>query len=264
MSYEHLLFDVRDHVATITLNRPEVMNALNRQMYADLTDAAHTCDRDPDVRVVLVTGAGRAFCSGDDVRQLMLGEGEVERRKLAPPARPVITPAAEALFRLSKPSIALVNGAAVGWGCDLALLCDFRIASSVARFGEIFVKRGLVADLGGTYRLPQIVGVTKALELLYTGDIIDAREALRIGLVSSVAEPDELLAAGRSFAERIAANPPLAVQYAKEAVRTGLQPPLEAMAVFTARAYQTLFATEDHAEGARAFVEKREPKFTGR
>ena len=264
MEYEAILWDVQDHVATITLNRPEVMNALNRRAYAELQDAAERAGRDGDVRVVLLTGAGRAFCSGDDVRQLMLDQGEQERRRLAPPARPAITPAAEAVLRLSKPSIALVNGPAVGWGCDLALLCDFRIASRTARFGELFVKRGLIADVGGTYRLPLIVGLTKALELLFTGAIIDADEALRIGLVGRVVEPEDLLAEGRAFSATIAANPPLAVQYAKEAVRVGLQPPLDAIAAFTARAYQTLFATEDHAEGARAFIEKREPRFVGR
>src|SRR6185437_3190924 len=156
------------------LNRPEVMNALNHRAYAELQDAVERAGREPDVRVVLITGAGRAFCSGDDVRQLMLDEGEQQRRQQAPPARPVITPAAEAILRLSKPTIALINGAAVGWGCDLALLCDFRIAARNARIGEIFVKRGLIADVGGSYRLPQIVGLTKALELLFTGDILDA------------------------------------------------------------------------------------------
>jgi len=264
MEYETLLWSLDEHIATITLNRPEVMNALNRRMYAELQDAVERAQHDPEVRVLMITGAGRAFCSGDDVRQLMLDEGEKERRRQPPPARPSITPAAEALLRLSKPSIALVNGAAVGWGCDLALLCDFRIASRAARFGELFVKRGLIADVGGTYRLPLIVGLTKALELLFTGDIIDAEEALRIGLVDRVVEPEELLPAGRGFAAKIAANPPLAVQYAKEAVRTGLNAPLDAIATFTARAYQVLFATEDHAEGARAFIEKREPRFVGR
>jgi enoyl-CoA hydratase/carnithine racemase len=264
VEYETILWSVDEHIATITLNRPEVMNALNRRAYAELQDAVERAGRESDVRVVLITGAGRAFCSGDDVRQLMLDEGEQQRRKQAPPARPVITPAAEAILRLSKPTIALINGAAVGWGCDLALLCDFRIAARNARIGEIFVKRGLIADVGGSYRLPQIVGLTKALELLFTGDIIGADEAQRIGLVGSVVEPEDLLAAGHAFAARIAANPPLAVQYVKEAVRTGLQPPLEAIAAFTARAYQVLFATEDHAEGARAFIEKREPHFSGR
>lgn len=262
--YDTVLYELEEHVATITLSRPEVMNALNRRAYAELEAAFHRAHADPEVRCVILTGAGRAFCSGDDVREIMLGEERDETIARLREVRPRPTPAAVAVLECDKPVIAAVNGPAVGWGMDLTLFCDIRIASTAARFGELFIKRGLVADLGGLWRLPAIVGPSKAAELLFTGDIIDAAEAERIGLVSKVVPPEQLLPEARALAKKIASNPPIAMRYMKEGLRRSRHARMEEMGEFIGNALAYLFTTEDHKEGARAFIEKREPVFRGR
>ncbi len=259
-----LIYEVEDHVATVTLNRPEAMNALTRSLYAQLEQAFRDAHRDPEVRCVIVTGAGRAFCSGDDVKQIMLGEQRDETTQRLRDVRPRPTPAAAAILECDKPVIAAVNGPAVGWGMDLALFCDIRIASESAKFGELFIKRGLVSDLGGLWRLPAVVGPSKAAELLFTGDVIDAQEALRIGLVSQVAPPEGLLPAARTMASKIAANPPIAMRYMKEGLRRSRNASMEEMGAYVGSSLAYLFTTEDHREGALSFVERREPVFKGR
>ncbi|PWB44895.1 MAG: enoyl-CoA hydratase [Dehalococcoidia bacterium] len=256
--------ELDNHVATITLNRPEVMNALNREMYAELEQAFRDAHRDPEVRCVVLTGAGRAFCSGDDVKQIMLGEQRDETVTRLREARPRPTPAAAAVLECDKPVIAAVNGPAVGWGMDLTLFCDIRIASENAKFGELFIKRGLVADIGGLWRLPRVVGPSKAAELLFTGDVIDAREAERIGLVSRVVPPDELRTAAMEIARKIAANPPIAMRYMKEGLRKSVHASMQEMGEYVGSSLAYLFTTEDHKEGAMSFVERREPVFRGR
>jgi enoyl-CoA hydratase/carnithine racemase len=263
MDYEEIRYELDDHIATITLNRPEAMNALTHRTYAELTGALQYSANEPEVRCIVITGEGRAFCSGDDVKQIMLAPKE-ERPFQTPVVKAKVTGAAETLLTINKPVIAAVNGPAVGWGMDLTLMCDIRIASERAKFGELFIKRGLVADLGGTYRLPLVVGLAKAYELLFTGDVIDAHEAERIGLVTKTVPHDDLMPAVMELATKIAKNPPIAMQFMKEAVRKGLDVHLEAMGEFTGYAYSILFKTEDHLEGARSFVEKREPVFHGR
>jgi len=259
-----LQYDVQDHIATVTLSRPEVKNALNRELYGRLEQAFRDAHRDADVRCVIVTGAGSAFCSGDDVREIMLAEPKSDTASRAREPRPKPTPAALAILECDKPVIAAVNGAAVGWGMDLTLFCDIRIASERARFGELFIKRGLVSDIGGLWRLPQIVGPSKAAELLFTGDIIDAREAERIGLVSRVVPDDELMAAATELARKIAANPPIAMRYLKQGLRMSTFGDVEQLGAYVANSLAYLFTTEDHREGALSFVEKREPVFKGR
>jgi enoyl-CoA hydratase/carnithine racemase len=261
---EFISYELRDHVATITLNRPEVMNALNREMYAELEQAFRDAHRDPEVRCVILTGAGRAFCSGDDVKQIMLGEQRDATVTRLRDVRPRPTPAAAAVLECDKPVIAAVNGPAVGWGMDLTLLCDIRIASENAKFGELFIKRGLVSDVGGLWRLPRIVGPAKAAELLFTGDVIDAREAERIGLVSRVVTSDQLMPAALEMARKIAANPPIAMRYMKEGLRRSVHASVEEMGEYVGNALAYLFTTEDHKEGALSFVERREPVFRGR
>jgi enoyl-CoA hydratase/carnithine racemase len=263
MNYENLEYDLQDHILTVTLNRPEAMNALTRQLYAELEDAFRQAHRDPEVRCVILTGAGRAFCAGDDVKQIMLGERD-NREVRQRPASPPPTPAAAAILECDKPVIAAVNGAAVGWGMDMALMCDMRIASDRAKFGELFIKRGLVADLGGLWRLPQVVGQSKAAELLFTGDIIEADEAERIGLVSKVVPADSLLDEARALAQKIAANPPIAMRFMKEGLRKSTYGDKEALSEYIHNSLTYLFSTEDHLEGAMSFVEKREPVFRGR
>lgn len=257
-------YDLTDHIATITLNRPEAMNALTRSLYAELEQAFRNAHRDPGVYCVILTGAGRAFCSGDDVKQIMLGEQRDETLTRLRDVRPRPTPAAAAVLECDKPVIAAVNGPAVGWGMDLALFCDIRIASDRAKFGELFIKRGLVSDLGGLWRLPRVVGPSKAAELLFTGDVIEAPEAERIGLVSRVVPHDELMPAALEMARKIAANPPIAMRYMKEGLRKSVHADMEEMGAYVGGSLAYLFTTEDHREGALSFVERREPVFKGR
>ncbi len=261
---EFIEYAVANHVCTITLNRPEVMNALNRQMYAELEQSFRDANRDPEVRCVVLTGNGRSFCSGDDVRQIMLGGERDQTVTRLRDAAPKPTPAAAAVLECDKPVIVAVNGAAVGWGMDLTLFGDIRIASEAAKFGELFIKRGLVADIGGLWRLPRVVGPSKAAELLFTGDIISAQEAERIGLVSKVVPAGELMSAAMEMASKIAANPPIALRYMKEGLRRSVHGSMAEMGEYVGNSLAYLFTTEDHKEGALSFVERREPVFKGK
>jgi enoyl-CoA hydratase/carnithine racemase len=257
------LYEVADHICTITLNRPERRNALNPAAYAEIEAAFRAASADPDVRCVVVTGADPAFCSGEDVKEMMTGEGGGAAARPVR-VRPEPTPAAMAALDCEKPVIAAVNGAAVGWGMELALFADIRIASERARFAELFIKRGLICDVGGLLRLPAIVGPAKAAELLFTGDPFDATEAGRIGLVSQVVTHEALMATAMAMAARIAANSPLALRYMKEGLRrTAYGDPRE-VGGWAIEVIMRLFQTEDHREGVRSFLEKREPVFTGR
>ncbi|HEY0647956.1 enoyl-CoA hydratase/isomerase family protein [Phenylobacterium sp.] len=261
-AFEHTRVTLEDHVATITLNRPHRRNALNYPAYDELEQSLRAAAADPDVRCVIITGADPAFCSGDDVGEIMAGPKPVSRAPMPVTFQP--TPAAMAALECDKPLIAAVNGAAVGWGMELALFADIRIASEKAKFGELFVKRGLVCDVGGFYRLPAIVGPAKAAELLYTGDVIDAAEALRIGLVTQVTAHDDLLPQARALAGRIAANPPLAVRHLKAGLsRYAYGDPRE-IGAWAIEKIRLLMQTEDHKEGVASFLEKRPPVFQGR
>ena len=261
--FEHVRCTLSDHVATIVLNRPERRNALNYKAYDELEQAFRLAAADEDVRCVIVTGADPAFCSGDDVGEIMAGPKAVAKR-----AQPIVTyqatPAAIAALECDKPVIAAVNGAAVGWGMELALFADIRIASEKAKFGELFVKRGLVCDVGGFYRLPAVVGPAKAAELLFTGDIFDAAEALRIGLVTEVAPHDQLMVRARALADRIAVNPPLAVRYLKAGLNRSAYGDPREIGAWAIEKIRLLMQTEDHREGVASFMEKRPAEFTGR
>jgi enoyl-CoA hydratase/carnithine racemase len=264
MAYTEIIYTVEDMVGTITLNRPERMNALTRTTYQEAEEAIREADADEGVRAVIITGAGRGFCSGDDVKEMAGAPSPEELAKIKIPSKAKPTPLAEALLTFDKPLIAAVNGAAVGWGMDLALMCDIRLASEKAKFGEVYVLRGLVADIAGWLLLPQIVGLSKAYELLLTGDVIDAQEAERIGLVSKTLPHDELMPVAEAMAKKIAANPPVAVRMTKEAVRRGLDYNLGALGEYHSYALKTLFATEDFKEGSTAVLERRQPTFKGR
>jgi enoyl-CoA hydratase/carnithine racemase len=258
MAYSELTYRVEGHVGVITLNRPEARNALTHTMYRELEDAVRTAA----VRCLVLTGADPAFCSGDDVKEVMAPAGSGLAAELQ--AEPRLTPAAEALLGTNVPTVAAVNGAAVGWGMELALMADLRVASERARFGELFVKRGLCCDVAGIGRLAQLVGRETAAELLFTGRIIDAAEASDIRLVSRVVRHDELMATALALAGDIAGNPPLAVQRLKQGLRTALDPDWHELGRWVSASLGELFQTEDHREGVASFLEKREPHYVGR
>ena len=244
-------------VDVVTIDRPEVRNALRWETYAELEAAVRTST----ARCLVITGTDPAFCSGDDVRAVM-GGGDSDRAPVA--VAPRLTPAAEALLHTDIPVIAAVNGAAVGWGMELALMADLRVASARAKFGELFVLRGLCTDVAGIGRLATLVGRERAAELLFTGDVIDATEAHRIGLVGRVVDHDDLLPTALELAHRIASRPPLAVRKLKEGLRRALDPDWDALGTWVSTTLTELFRTDDHREGVRAFLEKREPRYTGR
>ena len=253
---EDVKYTVEGHVGVVTLDRPEVRNALRWQSYRELEEAV----RQTEARCLVITGTDPSFCSGDDVREVM-GGGE---RPPEMSSEPRLTPAADALLYTDVPVIAAVNGPAVGWGMELALMADLRVASERARFGELFVRRGLCTDAPGLGRLAQVVGREKAAELVFTGDIIDAEEAARIRLVGRVVPHEELLPTAMALAEKIAGNPPLAVRKLKEGLRRTLDPDWRDLGAWVSRTLGELFQTEDHREGVRSFLEKRPPEYLGR
>src|ERR1700675_2350804 len=223
MTYQCLLYDVSDGVATLTLNRPERLNALGGSLREDLHDAVTRAAEDPEVRVMIVTGAGKGFCSGGDVKAMSENRERGASRSMLERVAPGRDRTVQALRDAPKPIIAAVNGAAAGAGMNLALCCDIRLASTAAKFTQAFVKRGLHPDWGGTYFLPRVVGTAKACELIFTGEVIDAQEALRLGIVSAVHAPEMLMPAALALARRIADGPPIAIRLAKRAIYHNLE-----------------------------------------
>lgn len=261
---ETIAYDLTDHVATVRLNRPDRMNALNPRAYQELEDVFRHIARDGDVRCVIITGTDPAFCAGEDVKEMMTAEGGTETAKALRTVRPKPTAAGKTIIECDRPVIAAINGAAVGWGMELSLFADIRIASDKAKMGEIFIKRGLIPDMGGMSRLPRMIGHAKAAELLFTGDVIDAKTAENLGIVSRVVAHEDLMDEARGLAARIAANPPLALRYLKEGLRRAYLGEIDDIGSWITSTYGVLFATEDHREGVQAFLEKREPIFKGR
>lgn len=258
MDYSEITYDEHGHVGLITLNRPEARNALTYTTYAELEDAVRTTS----ARCLIITGADPAFCSGDDVKQILSKTGDAPAGD-RPSLTPRLTPAADALLHTNVPVIAAVNGAAVGWGMELALMADIRIASDKAKFGELFVKRGINCDAAGFGRLAQIVGRETASELLFTGRIISGEDAARLRLVSRVVPHENLLHTAMELAHEIANNPPLAVQRLKEGLRRTLDPDWHELGAWVTQSLIELFQTKDHREGVASFMEKRPPVFTG-
>jgi enoyl-CoA hydratase len=260
MAYDNLLFEVSDKIARITFNRPNVLNALNRKTMDELGDCLKKVRADDDIRVLILTGAGeKAFIAGADINELSQ-QTPVNGREFTLYGQEII----HRLETLGKPAIAAINGFALGGGCELALACTLRIASRNAKLGQPEVKLGIIPGYGGSQRLPRLCGKGVAHELILTGEMISAEEALRVGLVNRVVESTELLATAEAIAKKIIANAPLAVKYALEAVEHGMEMPQEEGLYLEATLFGLCCATQDMREGTRAFLEKRPPKFEGR
>lgn len=260
MAWNNILLEKDGNVAVVTINRPKVLNALNSETLVELGEAVEQVSNDPEVRVVILTGAGeKAFVAGADIAY-MQNLTPLEARKFARLGQGVLSK----IENLSKPVIAAINGFALGGGCELAMSCDIRIAAPNAKFGQPEVNLGLIAGFGGTQRLTRLVNPGIAKEILFTADMYGAEAACKMGLVNHVVQPEELLSFCKSMANRIAARGPVAVQLTKEAVNDGLEMDLEKALIHEADLFALVFATEDRDEGIAAFLGKKKPAFIGK
>ena len=263
MHYETLLLEVSEGVATLTLHRPESLNAFSTPMQRELAQVIGDLARDEAVRSVVLTGAGRAFCAGgdmDEMEQASASTPLADRNKL----RRMLTEVFMPLVRLEKPVVAAVHGAAVGSGMNLALAADMIVASDTARFSQAFIKVGLVPDTGGLYLLSRLVGMNRAKDLCFTGRMLSATEALAMGLVNQVVSPEQLMPVARSLALGLAQGPTAAIGLTKTLLNLAPTSTLEQLAEFEAYALSVVLSSEDHREGIAAFREKRPPRFIGR
>jgi 2-(1,2-epoxy-1,2-dihydrophenyl)acetyl-CoA isomerase len=267
MDYSSILYDVDEGVATITLNKPERLNAFDNDMLTEWADALQQADKDREVRAIIITGAGRGFCSGMNVAQEAAGDGVLRTQATVATRRHSLRdrvhPIPRTLIQLEKPYIAAINGAAAGAGMDMATMADIRFASSTARVGMTYVRMGLIPGDGGCYTLPRIVGTQRALDMIWTGKMFTAQEALQMGYLMAVYEPEELMPKVTEYARQLAKGPATAIQLAKKLVYRSENLPFDEhldmaqMAMFIAQ------STDDAREGPKAFVEKREPQFKG-
>ena len=257
MAYETLLYDKEDGVCTITLNRPDRLNAINFQLAFDLEKVLGEIEDDDEARTVILTGAGRGFCAGADIKEM----ADPSARRLPIGKRYNFF---NTLEDLEKPVIAAINGPCNGGGLELALCCDFRIASQAANFGLGEVKLGIIPAGGATARLPRLIGPGRAKEFLYFGDRVDADEAYRIGLVNKTVPAEELITEAKKWAMDLAERPPLSLKMLKYCVNLGMQMDLLGAIDYEAQSAAVLRNTEDHTEGVMAFVEKRKPVFKGK
>jgi enoyl-CoA hydratase len=258
MAYRTIILTVEDNIATITLNRPEALNALNAALWGELVDAMDTCDRNDKVRAIILTGSERAFAAGADVTEMagknwaeMFG-GNYHVRETA------------AFAATRKPVIAAVAGYALGGGCELMMMCDTAIAADTAKFGQPEVNLGIIAGLGGTQRMARAIGKAKTMDLHLTGRLMDAAEAERSGLVARVVPAKSLMEEARIMAGKIARKGQLAVMASKDAINQAFEGPLAQGLIYERRLFQALFSSDDQKEGMAAFVEKREPEFRDR
>jgi len=260
MAYETLLYEARAGIACITVNRPDKLNALNHKVMEELKDCFAAAQKDDEVRVVILTGAGeKAFVAGADINELAV-QTPLEGKETSLRGQKVL----DFIENLGKPVIAAVNGFALGGGCELAMACTLRIASENARFGQPEVKLGIIPGYAGTQRLPRLVGKGRAHEIILTGEMVSAQEAFRIGLVNQVVPAGELRATAEKIAQKIMANAPVAIKFAMEAVNRGMEMTQEQGEFIEATLFGLLTTTADMKEGTQAFLEKRPPKFVGR
>lgn len=260
MAYENILFEKKDSIAYVTFNRPKVLNALNRKTVEELRDALLDAREDSSVRVIILTGAGeKSFVAGADISELAQ-RTPVDGKDFSLFGQSVF----HLLETLGKPSICVINGFALGGGCELALSCTIRLASNTAKLGQPEVKLGIIPGYGGSQRLARLCGKGVAHELCLTGEMITAEEAQRIGLVNHIYEPAELMPAAEAMAKKIIANAPLAVKYTMEAIERGVEMPQEEGLFLEATLFGLACATEDMREGTKAFLEKRKADFKGK
>lgn len=259
MAYETIIVDIEEGIATLTLNRPEVLNALNDQVFNELAEAASQLAVDPEVRVVIITGGEKVFAAGADITQMASATAVDVTTGDKPSHR-----AFNLIENIPKPVIAAIAGYALGGGCELTLVADIRIAADNAQFGLPEIKLGILPGAGGTQRLPRLIGAGRAKELIFSGDFIKADEALRLGLVNKVVPADQLFVEAHKMAKRFVARGAVALRLAKSSVNEGLRMDLEAGLQYEHKCFSLLFATDDQKEGMRAFLEKRPAKFQGR
>lgn len=261
MDYETIIYEKENNIALVTLNRPQSLNAISVKMAQELDQVFDEIDGDDTARVVILTGAGRAFSAGADIKEMMT-PGQASIASLLAQGKPL--PFFSKIENLGKPVIGAISGVAAGGGCELALACDLRIASTTATFGFGEIKIGVIPTGGGTIKMPRLIGITKAKEMLFLGDPIDAEEAYRVGLVNRVVPPESVLSEAKELAKTLSQRPPLALKAAKSCVNVGMQMALPAALAFEAKEGALLLNTEDQIEGMKAFVEKRQPIFKGK
>lgn len=262
MNFEHILYEQKEKVVWITLNRPERYNAFGGMMRQELVEALKAADNDDSSRVVVITGKGKAFCTGGDVNEFASGETKALSKTVSA-KRHAMAEAVLIINHMEKPVIAAVNGVAAGGGCNLALACDIRIASDQARFGQVFTRRGVHPDWGGIYFLTRLVGYAKAAELIFSGDVIDAEKALACGMVNHVVSHDNLISATDEMASRIADNAPIPIAFAKRGLQNFQKWDLAQALDYESYVLEVCMKSEDVIEGFGAFLEKRKPVFKG-
>lgn len=258
MSYKYMIVDKAERIGFVKINRPDVYNAVNLDAIVELERAIQSLREDDDVMVIIITGEGKAFVSGSDISKLV-EMNSMSAREYSQIGQRVLS----LIENIEKPVIAAVNGFALGSGCELAMACDMRIASEKAKFGQPEVKLGLIPGHAGTQRLARLVGAAKAKELIFTGEMIDAQEALRIGLVNKIVAPESLLDEAKNLAKRIMEVGPTAVRIAKTVINRGVDANLTTANSYETEAFSILFSTEEAKEGMKAFLEKRRPKWAG-
>lgn len=255
MAYESILFEKKDNIATITFNRPDARNAVNHQVRAEFTAAIADIEADDDIKVMILTGNGKAFASGVDIKEF---------NKTTPYHAHNLYRLGERVEKLPKPVIAAVNGFCLGGGNEIAMGCDIIIASEKAKFGQPEINIGIIPGGGATQRLPRLIGVARAKELIFTGDIITAEEAYHLGIINRVVPADQLISTAREIAKKIAVKSSAALKLAKQAINYGMQTSMDCGLKYEYELYSLALSLEDKAEGVNAFIEKRVPKFVGR